>query len=122
MGVWDWTTGELLARRSLRLLLGDALGSEGVEAGKRSIAVSGMWVVLGGRSREAQTLVVAVEGFSTVLFFDADSLRDEAAKPFCMDLEDDLLLDVASGENGEFVMSRYSPSVRAYTSLETERR
>ena len=38
-----------------------------------------------------------------------------------MDLEDDLLLDVASGDNGEFVMSRYSASVRVYTSAVDEK-
>lgn len=87
LGIWDWTTGKLLAKQSLKdTILGDseltsklpAQQDEGADAA-RNIAVSGLWTApVAGDSQEL-VLVAACEKVPALFVLPCKSLADESA-------------------------------------------
>ncbi|KAF4555760.1 tRNA (guanine-N(7)-)-methyltransferase non-catalytic subunit trm82-like protein [Elsinoe fawcettii] len=66
LGVWDWTTGQLLGRKDLRPIQNDQ-GSN-----KKQIAVSNIWTVV--TSNSSSVVIVACEGISKLALITSSNL------------------------------------------------
>lgn len=105
IGVWDWTTGQLVAKHDLRKPMEEALKGNQGNAPKTNVAVSGMWVVPGGHGGQDELLVIALEGVDSYFLFDTATLKDKKCRLSTIGIEGDAILDIASTADGHLILS-----------------
>ncbi|KAF2155907.1 hypothetical protein K461DRAFT_274961 [Myriangium duriaei CBS 260.36] len=102
MGVWNWKSGQLLAKHDLRQLKSDIGEASGDADGK--IAVQNIWVL--HRTSKPNVVVVKTEGSLTLAMFDASTITDSSKTAHfvrCEEMGD--ILDIVSLGEGEVIVS-----------------
>jgi len=93
LGVWDWTTGELVAKHRLR------------EEEGGNVAVSGLWVVPEGpQGHDRMMVYVTFAGSDTLYHIDVNDLKDPQPDYTTVSMGAPVM-DVASTLKGELVIS-----------------
>lgn len=99
LGVWDWTTGELLAKHSLDPSL-DTVFRDGksLESGEKDeIAISGLHVLPVHDDAKRMCMLVTLEQQNFALLYDCGKLLDASVRPTIKSsIEDGVILDVTA--------------------------
>lgn len=77
LGVWDWTTGKLLAKRDLKAAVTNQMNGALVRDGQedQKIAVSGIWVMSSPESSARWLAIIAIENCAAPILIDSDNDR-----------------------------------------------
>ncbi|KAF2221772.1 hypothetical protein BDZ85DRAFT_220153 [Elsinoe ampelina] len=99
LGVWDWSTGQLLARKDLQLVRG------GHENDKKPIAVSNIWMLSIG---DSSLILIACEGVDALAYIDASDLESPESKISVVDTsEQGHIFDIVDLGSGGFIVSSH---------------
>ena len=101
MGVWDWTTGKLLARRDLKAALDNhprANDWRSPDTEDFKVAVSGIWIApaVYDSNKSTQVAVVSIEGIPVPVVYSIGSIEDSTSSPMFLSENKGRVLDIAS--------------------------